>query len=39
MAHICASKLPIIGLDNVLLPGQRQAIIWTTDGLCCELDP
>ena len=27
--HICVSKLSIIGSDNGLLPGRRQAIIWT----------
>ena len=27
--HICLSKLTIIGSDNGLTPGQRQAIIWT----------
>ena len=27
--HVCISKLTIIDLDNGLLPGQRQAIIWT----------
>ena len=27
--HISVGKLSIIGSDNVLLPGQRQAIIWT----------
>ena len=27
------SKLPTIGLDNGLLPGQRQAIIWTNAGI------
>ena len=27
--HICSNKLTIIGLDNGLWPGQRQAIIWT----------
>ena len=27
--HICVSKLTIIGSHNGLLPGQRQAIIWT----------
>ena len=27
--HICISKLPIIGSDNGLSPGRRQAIIWT----------
>ena len=33
MTYICVSKLPIIGLDNGLSPGRRQAIIWTNDGL------
>ena len=33
VTHICVSKLPIIGLDNGLSPGRRQAIIWTNDGL------
>ena len=32
-AHICVSKLSIIGSDNGLSPGRRQAIIWTNDGL------
>ena len=27
--HICVSKLTIIGSDNGLWPGRRQAIIWT----------
>ena len=27
--HICISKLTIIGSDKALLPGRRQAIIWT----------
>ena len=27
--HICFSEVTIIGLDNGLLPGQRQTIIWT----------
>ena len=31
--HICVSKLTIIGPDNGLLPGRRQAIIWTNDGI------
>ena len=31
--HICVSKLTIIGSDNGLSPGQRQAIIWTNAGL------
>ena len=30
---MCVTKLTIIGLDNGLLPGQRQAIIWTTAGI------
>ena len=31
--HICISKLTIIGSDNGLSPGQRQAIIWTNAGI------
>ena len=27
MMHICIGKLTIIGSDNDLLPGQRQAIL------------
>ena len=30
--HICVSDLTIIGSDNGLSPGWRQAIIWTNDG-------
>ena len=33
MTHICMGNLPIIGLDNGLSPGQRQAIIWTNAGI------
>ena len=33
VTHICVSKLTIIGSDNGLSPGQRQAIIWTNDGI------
>ena len=33
MTHICVVKLTIIGSDNGLSPGQRQAIIWTNDGI------
>ena len=33
MTHICVDNLTIIGSDNGLLPGRRQAIIWTNDGL------
>ena len=29
VTHICVSKLTIIGSDNGLAPGRRQAIIWT----------
>ena len=31
--HICICKLTIIGSDNGLSPGQRQAIIWTNGGI------
>ena len=31
--HICVSKLTIIGSDNGLSPGRRQAIIWTNAGI------
>ena len=33
VTHICASTLPIIGSANGLSPGQRQAIIWTSDEI------
>ena len=33
MTHICVSKLTIIGSDNGLSPGRRQAIIWTNAGV------
>ena len=33
MTHICVRKLTIIGSDNGLSPGRRQAIIWTDAGL------
>ena len=33
VTHICVSNLTIIGSDNGLLPGRRQAIIWTNDGI------
>ena len=29
VTHICVSTLTVIGSDNGLLPGRRQAIIWT----------
>ena len=31
--HICVSKQTIIGSDNGLSPGRRQAIIWTDVGI------
>ena len=31
--RICFSKLTIIGSDNGLPPGRRQAIIWTNAGI------
>ena len=33
VTHICVSKLTIIGSDNGLLPGRRQAIIRTNAGI------
>ena len=33
MTHICVSKLTIIGSDNGLSPGRRQATIWTNAGI------
>ena len=33
MTHICVNKLIIIGSDNGLLPGCRQAIIWSNVGI------
>ena len=33
MTHICVSKLTIIGSDNGLSPGRRQAIILTNAGI------
>ena len=31
--HICVDNLAVIGSDNGLSPGRRQAIIWTNDGI------
>ena len=31
--HICVNKLTVIGSDNGLSPGRRQAIFWTNDGV------
>ena len=33
VTHIWVSNLTIIGSDNGLSPGQRQAIIWTNAGM------
>ena len=33
VTHICVVKLTIIGSDNGLSPGRRQAIIWTNAGM------
>ena len=33
VTHICVGDLTIIGSDNGLSPGQRQAIIWTNVGI------
>ena len=33
VTHICVNKLTIIGSDNGLSPGRRQAIIWTKAGI------
>ena len=33
VTHICVSNLTIIGSDNGLSPGRRQAIIWTNAGI------
>ena len=33
MTHIYVGKLIIIGSDNGLSPGQRQAIIWNNAGM------
>ena len=33
VTHICVSGLSILGSDNGLSPGRRQAIIWTNAGI------
>ena len=33
VTHICVGNLTIIGSDNGLSPGRRQAIIWTSAGV------
>ena len=33
VTHICVANTTIIGSDNGLSPGRRQAINWTNDGI------
>ena len=33
VTHLCVDNLTIIGSDNGLSPGRRQAIMWTNDGI------
>ena len=33
VTHICVGNLTIIGSENGLSPGRRQAIIWTDAGI------
>ena len=33
MKHMCVSKLTVVGSENGLSPGKRQAIVWTNDGI------
>ena len=33
VTHICVGNLAVIGSDNGLSPGRRQAIIWTNNGM------
>ena len=33
VTHICVGKITILGSDNGLSPGWRQAIIWTNPGI------
>ena len=33
VTHVCVGNLTIIGSDNGLSPGRRQAIIWNNDGI------
>ena len=33
VTHVCVSKLTMIGSDNGLSPGRRQAIIWSNPGI------
>ena len=38
VTHIYVSNLTIIGSDNGLSPGRRQAIIWTNIGILLTLE-
>ena len=39
LTQIWVNKLTIIGSDNGLSPGRRQAIIWTDAGMeYCEMN-
>ena len=33
VTHICVGKITIIGSNNGISPGRRQAIIWTNAGI------
>ena len=33
VTHLCGGNLTIIGSDNGLSPGRRQALIWTNAGI------
>ena len=33
MTHLCVGKLTVIGSDNGMSPGRRQALIWTSAGI------
>ena len=33
VTHICVDNLTVLGSDNGLSPGRRQAIIWTNAGI------
>ena len=39
VTHICVVNLVIIGSDNGLSPGRRQAIFWSNDGILLIVPP
>ena len=39
VTHICVGNLTIIGSDNGLSPGRRQAITWTNFGILLIIGP